>query len=308
MFNHIVMFTHLVETNSFRHTAELLRMSQSTVSRKLAELENYVGEQLLLRDTRNISLSAAGLLLYNKFKNLNLDLETSIREIHPNIKEYNNQLTLCLYNNVIAYGLICPCLQTFSKMHPEVALNIIFYSVDIIHRTNYDIGLSYEIIDSEEYSSHLIRSDSLKLYCVPSYIKSKQIPSSIEDLQNHNLIGILDSLNLNPIEQIRLTNKYTKEQILFDILFDIKNTKIRTNLAYCAENIGKYSDSIFFHYESYAEKEVLQGNLIPVLPEYELKDTPVYLVNKRNLDEHGLELTNILVSSLKKDLRRNFKL
>jgi len=51
--NDIVVFTKVVETKSFTGAADSLGLPKSTVSRKLAQLEERLGVRLVQRTTRS---------------------------------------------------------------------------------------------------------------------------------------------------------------------------------------------------------------------------------------------------------------
>ena len=52
--NALVVFAKVVEANSFSEAARRLQMPISTVSRRIAELEDELGVRLLDRSTRNL--------------------------------------------------------------------------------------------------------------------------------------------------------------------------------------------------------------------------------------------------------------
>src|SRR4029450_5758245 len=58
--NDIVVFTKVVETKSFTGAAEQLGPPKSTVSRKLAQLEERLGVRLVQRTTRKLALTDIG--------------------------------------------------------------------------------------------------------------------------------------------------------------------------------------------------------------------------------------------------------
>src|SRR4029079_12778470 len=64
--NDIVVFTKDVETKSFTGAAELLGLPKSTVSRKLAQLEDRVGVRLVQRTTRKLALTDVGEAYYER--------------------------------------------------------------------------------------------------------------------------------------------------------------------------------------------------------------------------------------------------
>src|SRR5690349_8813235 len=64
--NDIVVFTKVVETKSFTGAAEQLGLPKSTVSRKLAQLEERLGVRLVQRTTRKLALTDIGEAYYER--------------------------------------------------------------------------------------------------------------------------------------------------------------------------------------------------------------------------------------------------
>src|ERR1700753_2024224 len=58
--NTLTIFARVVEANSFSEAARRLKMPISTVSRRVAELEDRLGVRLLERTTRNLRLTELG--------------------------------------------------------------------------------------------------------------------------------------------------------------------------------------------------------------------------------------------------------
>lgn len=55
--NSLALFAKVVEAGSFSEAARRLKMPISTVSRRIAELEDQLGVRLLERSTRNLRLT-----------------------------------------------------------------------------------------------------------------------------------------------------------------------------------------------------------------------------------------------------------
>jgi len=58
--NSLVIFATVVDASSFSEAARRLKMPVSTVSRRIAELEDQLGVRLLERSTRNLRLTDVG--------------------------------------------------------------------------------------------------------------------------------------------------------------------------------------------------------------------------------------------------------
>src|SRR5579875_3047931 len=74
-FTSLLLFTRIVESGSFSAAARDAKLSQSTVSKQLAELEARLGAQLLQRTTRRISVTDAGRAFYIRAKRILAELE-----------------------------------------------------------------------------------------------------------------------------------------------------------------------------------------------------------------------------------------
>ena len=72
--NDIVVFTKVVETKSFTGAAELLGLPKSTVSRKLAQLEERLGVRLVQRTTRKLALTDIGQAYYERCSRIVADV------------------------------------------------------------------------------------------------------------------------------------------------------------------------------------------------------------------------------------------
>ena len=58
--NDLMLFAHVVDTGSFSRAADRAGLPKSTVSRRIAQLEAQLGERLLLRTTRKLTVTDFG--------------------------------------------------------------------------------------------------------------------------------------------------------------------------------------------------------------------------------------------------------
>src|SRR5262245_60820826 len=75
--NDIVVFTKVVETKSFTGAADVLGLPKSTVSRKLAQLEERLGVRLVQRTTRKLALTEIGQAYYERCARIVSDLASA---------------------------------------------------------------------------------------------------------------------------------------------------------------------------------------------------------------------------------------
>src|ERR1044071_2228191 len=58
--NDLLLFARVAEAGSFSRAAQRLEMPKATVSRRVSALEKQLGERLLLRSTRKLSVTEFG--------------------------------------------------------------------------------------------------------------------------------------------------------------------------------------------------------------------------------------------------------
>ena len=75
--NDIVVFTKVVETKSFTGAADALGLPKSTVSRKLAQLEERLGVRLVQRTTRKLALTEIGEAYYERCSRIVADIHAA---------------------------------------------------------------------------------------------------------------------------------------------------------------------------------------------------------------------------------------
>lgn len=74
-------FVTIVDYKSFSKAAQILHISQPSLSNAVKSLENELGFQILDRNTRNIELTEAGTILYKKASSLLLEMDIVKKEM-----------------------------------------------------------------------------------------------------------------------------------------------------------------------------------------------------------------------------------
>ena len=65
-YHNLYLFVKVVERGSYISAAQELNMPTSTLSRRIQQLEEQLGYQLLYRSARKLSLTEAGALFYRR--------------------------------------------------------------------------------------------------------------------------------------------------------------------------------------------------------------------------------------------------
>lgn len=106
---------------SFTAAAAELNLTQSSISRQIAGLEQQVGKQLFVRKTRALLLSADGIQLLHAVRQALSAIDKTVDEIRgaANLR----RVTLSTYPSFASLWLV-PRLAQFQRMHPEIEIRL----------------------------------------------------------------------------------------------------------------------------------------------------------------------------------------
>jgi LysR family positive regulator for ilvC len=118
------LFCHLCQTMHFGRTARGLGMSPSALTRRVQAMEEEIGQQLLIRDHREVRLTGAG-KRFRSFAQAHLDQWEQLRnELREEAAAPTGTLSLAC--TVTAAHTVLPRLLTkFRTLYPGVTLGLI---------------------------------------------------------------------------------------------------------------------------------------------------------------------------------------
>ena len=118
-------FITVAETKSFSSAAEILHVTQSTISKRIALLESTMGQKLFDRIARQVSVTPAGAELLPRAKHMVQEYQNAIQAINDLSGSTSGILRLAISHHLGLHRLP-PILRTYAQDHPDVALDIEF--------------------------------------------------------------------------------------------------------------------------------------------------------------------------------------
>ncbi len=185
----------VVTTNSFTESAEILHMSQSTLSKKISALEHELGLQLLNRHGKRFSVSSAGQMLMQHFAKL-LEAYDQTMQIVDEIKSREtpqaSELKLLVVPAVANYGML-PLLNQFMREHPEIHLSFDEMDEDrllLLLQSGYsDLAFCSDIsLDPAHYKTQPHCREDFIVMLSPNNPLARMDLLTFEDLEDQNLI------------------------------------------------------------------------------------------------------------------------
>jgi DNA-binding transcriptional LysR family regulator len=184
--NAVSCFAKVVELQSFRAAAAALGVPKSTVSRKVAELEDTLGTRLLERTTRRLRLTDAGRAYHQRIGPA-LD---ALREAERALEDQNAQPSGRLKLTMTMEGgqtLLGPILAEYLAQYPQVQLQIELMDrrVDLVEE-GFDVAIRAGALpDSSLIARRLGPPGAMRVYASPSYLKARGTPRHPRELADH---------------------------------------------------------------------------------------------------------------------------
>ncbi len=179
------MFVRIVEAGSFSAAARDLNMGQPAVSKTIAGLEDRLGVRLLVRSTRWLSPTEAGLAFYERA--LRAITEANEAEAAALGAGAGLEGRLRISAPVTFARLhVVPKVGAFLDAHPKLRLELVMEdrNTDLLAE-NIDAGLRLGVLtDSALTARKLAKADRL-VVASPAYLSRRGIPNTPTDLLEH---------------------------------------------------------------------------------------------------------------------------
>lgn len=160
-------FLTVVREESISKAAAVLHITQPTLSRQLAQLEEAVGVTLFHRGTRKIALTSEGILLRRRAQEILELVDITERELAEQEELIEGKISIGC-GELASVGILSELFDTFSKKYPGVNYDLFTANADQIRDRMdnglTDIGLLLEPVDMDKYD--FIRLDMKESWVV----------------------------------------------------------------------------------------------------------------------------------------------
>lgn len=190
--NDLLIFASVAELGSFSRAAERLGLPKSTVSRRLAALEQRLGERLLTRTTRRQSLTEFGLQLLEHARQVASEVEAVAALSERRQATPSGRLRVSMPSD-FASLLLADTLAAFVALYPAIRLDLDLSPrrVDLLGE-GFDVALRMgQLPDDASLAARRLAVFSFGLYAAPSYLAEHGDPQHPDDLVRYEAVHLL---------------------------------------------------------------------------------------------------------------------
>jgi DNA-binding transcriptional LysR family regulator len=190
-YQQILTFIAVAEEHSFTRAAKRLSITTTAVSKQIKLLEQQLGQQLLVRDTRNTLITEVGEQFYSHCKRIEEEMQAAENFIQAQTMEPQGTLRI-LCSLMFAQSHLVNYLYEFHQLYPRVQLNIeLADRIPDMEREHFDLLVGFRIYPEtlQNLRQRPLYTTKLLLCASPSYLQKNGTPLTIEDLMQHKLLN-----------------------------------------------------------------------------------------------------------------------
>ncbi|MBW6494794.1 MAG: LysR family transcriptional regulator [Burkholderiaceae bacterium] len=192
--NDLLIFAAVADGGSFSRAAERLGLPRSTVSRRIALLEERLGQRLLLRTTRRVTITEFGQKLLEHARQVAAEVAAAeaLGEHHQVLP--SGRLRVSIPSD-FANILLVDMFAAFVALHPAVTLELDLSPrrVDLLAE-NFDVAVRIgKLPDDGLLAARRLAIMPSGLYAAPSYLAERGDLHSPEELMAHNALRLISS-------------------------------------------------------------------------------------------------------------------
>jgi DNA-binding transcriptional LysR family regulator len=188
----LLLFARVADAGSFSRAAERVQLPKSTVSRRLAALEERLGEKLLQRSTRRLALTEFGQDVLEHARAVAAEVDSALSLALHRQQRPTGRLRVSMPHD-IANAALAPMISEFALNYPEVQLEIDLSPrrVDLIAE-GFDLAVRMgELPEDSQLAARRMALFTSGLYAAPSYLAREGVPQLPEALTSMHGLMIL---------------------------------------------------------------------------------------------------------------------
>lgn len=147
-------FLTVVREESITKAAEVLHITQPTLSRQLSQMEEEVGVKLFERGPRKITLTNEGILLRRRAEEILQLVDKTQKELIEQDEQVEGKVFIGC-GEIASVQLLPKLFKEFREKYPRVSFDIFTATADLVKEQMdkglLDVGLLLEPVDMEKY-------------------------------------------------------------------------------------------------------------------------------------------------------------
>jgi DNA-binding transcriptional LysR family regulator len=266
----LLVFAKVVESHSLSKAATLLGMPKSTVSRQLSKLESDLGIKLVRRNTHQLTVTDLGEKIYSHGVNI-LAQANSVRALVEGSKQEPQGELRVAMPVFVGVDYASRVGAAFLQRYPHSRLDIRLVD-DTAHPVNdgFDVAFGTGPLQDSTLIARKVFSLQLFLCASPDFVREQPEPITVP--AQLNALPFID-FGL-PSSPRKLTVAKQKRQYELAPVARARTNSFQVAKQYILQGLGFGA----MPNQIICTSELLDGSIVPVLPEWNLQPLDVYMI------------------------------
>jgi len=259
------LYSRVARLGSFSAAARECGLSQSQASRIIADLEADLGARLLTRTTRAVVPTEAGSEFLDRIE----PILAALDEAQHSVREGGELRGLVRLSMPTSVGVreVIPRLAPFTAKHPQLHIQVLLEDrrQDLV-RDAVDVAIRLGRQIDSSATAKLITTIPRVILVAPAYIEQYGMPQKPADLAAHRIVG-------GPASAVPHAWTFERDggTVAVDLQPHFSTIENEGAVAAAAAGIGIISTTGWA-----CRRELADGSLIRLFPEWKTADVPVY--------------------------------
>ncbi|MDY7530890.1 LysR family transcriptional regulator [Pseudomonas sp. Bout1] len=268
--NAVRLLIRVAETRSFTRAAGDLGLTQSGLSRAISRLENQLGVRLLQRNTRSVSLTPDGQMLYERSAPLLAELAEAERQMLDRRASPSGLLKIST-PSLFGRKVVMPVIGELTLKYPELRIEAVMTDrlVDIVDE-GFDALLRTGDIQDQRLIARALPPLRWITVAAPAYLARFGTPRTVDELKDHNCLTVRNLRTSRLVDwQFMLEGKVQDVSVEGRLIFDIGDALV--DGAVGGFGIAQVMDFA-------VREDLAAGRLVPLLEDFAGRSRAISLV------------------------------
>jgi len=251
--NAVAIFVRIVETGSLSAAARTLQIPKTTVSKRLAVLEEALGLALITRTTRKLRLTEAGKAYFEHSQVAVRRLEQARAEM-SSARDHPSGLLKITAPVDISHTVLAKVTDAFILRYPGVTVELMVTNriVDLLGE-GIDLAVRAGALRDSRLVGRRFMELTSNLYASPEYLRRHKVPLQPQDLSSADFIAFKGMQGLHLVKGRSSVKINVKPRVIVDDLETVRE------LVTLGTGIGWLPDFL---------AQTDGGKLLPAVPEW----------------------------------------
>ncbi|WP_099355352.1 LysR family transcriptional regulator [Fredinandcohnia onubensis] len=192
-------FIEVAKQKSFTRAAQVLCLSQPTISKMVKNLEDELKMELIDRSAKRIELTVAGEIVFEEGKKIleKIDDLSSLLNDMMNLKKGKLKIGV---PPLIGYLFFPKIIKGFRDLHPDISIQLVENGAlkikDAVKEGMLDLGVAPLPVDEDEFDVIPIVEEEMMLFVHASHPLATREKVSLVDIKDESVVHFQDDSTL----------------------------------------------------------------------------------------------------------------